>query len=85
VKVVITQSGKTMAEPRVNSKKMGLTDPVEEEDKDEAEVEAESRHEKEEENLGKASLCTSVIDTCYCSPIKQRSLWKIESSVASWK
>jgi hypothetical protein len=55
MKVVITRSGKTMAEPKVKSKKMGPTDPVKEEEKAEAEVEAKPRPEKEEENLGKAS------------------------------
>jgi hypothetical protein len=55
VKVVITRSRKTMAEPKAKSKKMSPTDPVEEEEKVEAEVEAEPRPEKEEENLGKAS------------------------------
>jgi hypothetical protein len=53
VKVVITQSGKTMAEPKAKSKKMSSTDPVEEEEK--AEVEAKLRPGREEENLGKAS------------------------------
>jgi hypothetical protein len=55
VKAVITRSGKTMAEPKAKSKKMGPTDLVKEEKKAEAEVEAEPRPEKEEENLGKAS------------------------------
>jgi hypothetical protein len=44
-----------MAEPKVKSKKMGPTDPVNEEEKAEVKVEAEPRPEKEEENLGKAS------------------------------
>jgi hypothetical protein len=51
-----------MAEPKAKSKKMGPTDPVEEEDKVEAEVEAEPRPEKEEENLGKA-LPKDISDT----------------------
>jgi hypothetical protein len=55
VMVVITRIGKTMAEPKVKSKKMSPTDPVKEEEKAEAEVEAEPRPEKQEENLGKAS------------------------------
>jgi hypothetical protein len=55
VKAMITRSGKTMAKPKAKSKKMGPTDPVQEEEKGEAEVEAEPRPEKEEENLGKAS------------------------------
>jgi hypothetical protein len=42
-----------LAEPKVKSKKMSPTDPVEEEGKAEAKVEAEPRSEKEEENLGK--------------------------------
>jgi hypothetical protein len=54
VKVVITRSGKTIAEPKAKSKKIGPTDPVEEEEKAEAKVEAEPRPEKEDENLGKA-------------------------------
>jgi hypothetical protein len=45
----------SLAKPKVKSKKMSLTDPVEEEEKAKAKVEAESRSEKEEENLGKAS------------------------------
>jgi hypothetical protein len=44
-----------MAEPKVKSKKMSPTDPVEEEEKAEVEVEAELRPENEDENLGKAS------------------------------
>jgi hypothetical protein len=55
VKVVITQSGKIMAEPKAKFKKMSPTDPVEEVEKAEAEVEPELRPKKEEENLGKAS------------------------------
>jgi hypothetical protein len=55
VKVVITRSGKIIAEPKAKSKKMSPTDPVEEEEKVEAEVEAKPRSEKAEENLGKAS------------------------------
>jgi hypothetical protein len=55
VKAVITQSGKTMAEPKAKSKKMSPTNPIEEEEKAEAEVEAEPRPKTEEENLGKAS------------------------------
>jgi hypothetical protein len=45
----------SLAEPKVKSKMMSPTDPVEEEEKAEAEVEAELRSEKEEENHGKAS------------------------------
>jgi hypothetical protein len=48
VKAVITQLGKTMAEPRAKSKKMSPTDLVKGEEKAEAEVEAERRPEKEE-------------------------------------
>jgi hypothetical protein len=55
VKAVITRSGKTMAEPKVKSKKMSPTDLVKEEEKAEVEVEAEPRPRREEENLGKAS------------------------------
>jgi hypothetical protein len=55
VKAVNTRSEKTMAEPKVKSKKMSPTDPVEEEEKAKVEVEAELRPEKEDENLGKAS------------------------------
>jgi hypothetical protein len=44
-----------LAEPKVKSRKMSLTDPVKEEEIAEAEVEAEPRSEKEEENLGKSS------------------------------
>jgi hypothetical protein len=62
VKAVITQSKKTMAEPKAKSKKMSPTDPVEEEEKAKAEVEAELRLEKEEENLGKA-LPKDISDT----------------------
>jgi hypothetical protein len=44
-----------LAEPKTKSKKMSLTDPVEEEEKAKAMVEAEPMSEKEEENLRKAS------------------------------
>jgi hypothetical protein len=45
----------SLAEPKVKSKKMSPTDPIEEEEKAEAEVEAEPRSKKEEENLAKTS------------------------------
>jgi hypothetical protein len=45
----------SLAEPKMKSKKMSPTDPVEEEEKVEPKVEAERRSEKEEENIGKAS------------------------------
>jgi hypothetical protein len=45
----------SLAKPKVKSKKMSPTDPVEEEEKAEAEVEAKLRSEKEEKNLGKVS------------------------------
>jgi hypothetical protein len=47
--------GISLAKPKVKSKKMGPTDPVEEEEKAEAEVEVELRSEKQEESLGRAS------------------------------
>jgi hypothetical protein len=53
VKVLITRSGKTMAEPKVKSMKVSPTDLDEEEEKAEAVVEAELRPETEEKNLGK--------------------------------
>jgi hypothetical protein len=46
----------SLVEPKLKSKKVSPTDPVEEEEKAEAEVQAELRSKKEEENLGKASL-----------------------------
>jgi hypothetical protein len=55
VKPMITQSRKTMVEPKTKLKKIGSTAPVEEEEKAEGEVEAELRSKEEEENLGKAS------------------------------
>jgi hypothetical protein len=55
VKAVITQSEKTIAEPKAKSKKMSPTDPVQVEEKAEAEVEAEPRPGREAENIGKAS------------------------------
>jgi hypothetical protein len=45
----------SLAKPKVKSKKMSPTDPVEEEEKAEVEVGAELRSEKEEENLGNNS------------------------------
>jgi hypothetical protein len=60
MKVVITRSGKTMAEPKTKSKK--TSGPVEEEEKAMAEVEVEPRPKKEEENLGKA-LPKDISDT----------------------
>jgi hypothetical protein len=47
--------GISLAEPKVKSKKVSSTDPVEGEEKAEVEFEVEPRSEKEEENLGKAS------------------------------
>jgi hypothetical protein len=85
VKAVITRSRKTMAEPKAKPKKTSPTNPVKEEEKTEAGVEVEPRPEKQEENLGKLCPRTSVIHTCYCSPIKQRNLWKMKNSTTSWK
>jgi hypothetical protein len=48
VKAVITQSRKTMDEPKVKSKKMSPTDPVKVEEKADSEVEVEPKPEKEE-------------------------------------
>jgi hypothetical protein len=45
----------SLVEPKAKSKKIGPTDPVEEEEKVEAKVEAELSSQKEEENIGKAS------------------------------
>jgi hypothetical protein len=74
-----------MAEPKAKSKKMGLTDPVKEEEKAEAEVEAELRPEKEEENHSEV-LPKDISDTNLLpSLVKQKSLWKIKNSVASSK
>jgi hypothetical protein len=85
VKDVITQSEKTMAKPKVKSKKMGPTDPIKLEEKVEAEVEAELRPEKEEENLGMASA-KDISDT-HLLPflIKKRSMWKMKNPVTLWK
>jgi hypothetical protein len=85
MKAVITQSGKTMAEPKAKSKKMSPTDPVKEEEKAEAKVEAELRPKKEEKTLVRLRPRSSVIHTCYRSPVKQRSLWKMKNSASSWK
>jgi hypothetical protein len=54
--------GISLAEPKVKSKKISPTDPIEEEEKAKAEVEAEPRSKKEGENLGKASP-KDIIDT----------------------
>jgi hypothetical protein len=64
VKVVITRSMKTMAEPKVKSKKMSPTGPVKEEEKAKANVEAEPSPKKEEETLVRLHPRTSVIHTC---------------------
>jgi hypothetical protein len=57
-----TLFGISLAEPKAKSKKMRLTDPVEEEEKAKAEVEVELRSKKEDENLGKA-LPKDINDT----------------------
>jgi hypothetical protein len=81
VKDVITRSEKTMAKPKVKSKKMGPTDPVKLEEK----VEAELRPEKEEENLGMASA-KDISDTHLLPfPVKKRSMWKMKNAVTLWK
>jgi hypothetical protein len=82
VKAVITRSGKTMAEPKAKSKKMSPTDLVEEEEKAEAEVEAKPRHEKEEENLGKASP-KDISDTLLLS-FPHRAKKPVEDEKWSW-
>jgi hypothetical protein len=55
MKVVITQSGKTSAEPKTNSKRATPINPIEKEYEVDAEVEEELRPEKEGADLGKAS------------------------------
>jgi hypothetical protein len=52
---VITQSGKTIVEPKTSSKKTSPIELNEEGSEAEAEVEAKPRSEKEGVNLGKAS------------------------------
>jgi hypothetical protein len=54
-KAMITQSGKTSAEPKTKSKRAAPTITDEKEDEAEAEVQAEPRSEKEGVDLGKAS------------------------------
>jgi hypothetical protein len=76
LKAVITQSGKTMAEPKAKSKKMGPIDPIEEEEKAEAEVEAEPRPEKEKENLSKAS--TKDISDTHLLPFPRQAKKPVE-------
>jgi hypothetical protein len=66
-KPVITQSRKTIAEPKVKSKKMSPTDPVKEEEKAEAMVEVEPRPKRKKKTLVRLCLSTSMIHTCYCS------------------
>jgi hypothetical protein len=69
-----------MAEPKAKSKKMGPTNLVIEEEK--AEVEADLRPKKEEENFGKALPKDISYTHLPPFPVKQRSLWKMKSSVA---
>jgi hypothetical protein len=64
VKAMITRSEKTMAEPKVKSKKIGPTDPVEYEEKAEAEVEAEPGLRRKNKTLVRLHPRTSVIHTC---------------------
>jgi hypothetical protein len=85
VKAVNTRSGKTMAEPKAKSNKMSPTDPFKEEEKVEVVLEAEPRPKKEEETLVRLHPMTSVIHTCYHSPVKQRCMWNMINSVALWK
>jgi hypothetical protein len=47
VKVLITRSGETSAEPRTKSKRVAPINPVKKEDEAKAEVEVEPRLEKE--------------------------------------
>jgi hypothetical protein len=70
VKTVITRSGKTMAKPKAKSKKVSPTDLVKVKEKAEAKVEVEPRPKKKKEILVRLCPRTSVILTCYCSPIK---------------
>jgi hypothetical protein len=65
VKVVITRSRKTTAEPKTSSKKTTPIELNEEGSEAEAEVEAEQRLEKEGVHLGKASP-NDVTDTQCC-------------------
>jgi hypothetical protein len=76
VKAVITQSGKTMAEPKAKSQKMSPTNPVKVEEKAETEVEVELRPEKEEENFGKA-LPKDISDT-YLLPFPHQAKKLVE-------
>jgi hypothetical protein len=59
-----------MAEPKTKLKKTGSTAPVEEEEKAEVEVEAEPWSKEEEKTLGRLGPRTSMIHTCYHSPIR---------------
>jgi hypothetical protein len=68
VKAMITQSGKTIGEPKVKSKKMSPNDPVKEEEKAKVKVEAEPSPGWEEENLVRLRPRTSLIHTCYVPP-----------------
>jgi hypothetical protein len=85
VKVVITRSRKTMVEPKVKSKMVSPTDPVEKEEKLRMRLRQNRGLKKKKKTLVRLRPRTSVIHTCYHSPVKHRSLWKMKNSVASWK
>jgi hypothetical protein len=67
----------SLAESKMKSKKMSLTDPVKEEEKAEAEVEAESRSEKKEENHGRLRPRTSAIHTYYRTMLQSLMIFLI--------
>jgi hypothetical protein len=85
LKAVITRSRKTMAKLKTNSKKMGPTDLVKEEEKSRPRLRQNRGLRMKKKTLVRLRPRASVIHTCYNSPIKQRSLWKMKNSITSWK
>jgi hypothetical protein len=85
MKAVITQSGKTMAEPKAKSKKMSQLIQSKRKRKLRLRFRQNRGLKRKKKTFVKLHPRTSVIHTCYHSPVEQRSLWKMKNSAASWK
>jgi hypothetical protein len=85
VKAVITRSRKTIAKPKAKSKKMSPLIQSKKKRKLRPRLRQNRGLKRKKKTMVRLRPRTSVIHTCYHSPVKERSLWKMKNSAASWK
>jgi hypothetical protein len=83
VKAMITQSEKTMAEPKGKPKRQVQLIQSKRKRKPRPRLRKNQGLRRKKKTLVRIRPRTSVIHTCYRSPVKQRSMWKMKNLAAS--